>query len=243
MRGLTWCSIFRIASLLFFVVPTVVAPGCSSKKDLAAAAAAKKSASESGESDSTLLASLAEQVRLGDIPKLKLAQSTKVSAQETDEIKHAIRKLAEIDSPDFSLSGTLSGDTFLPIEGTSRSSASLFTNHQLKSSPELRKLVELGPKSLPFLLDALDDGTPTKLVINAFDFGVMEFSYGLSEQSGQSERTAGARRTSSITQPPDGKSKGVYSKGRRCMPGRYRADRRQRLSGRTLPAFRLHHAH
>ncbi|MSR58124.1 MAG: hypothetical protein EXS05_10660 [Planctomycetaceae bacterium] len=65
----------------------------------------------------------------------------------------------------------------MPIEGKTEHGAFLFTNHQLKSSPELRKLVELGPKSLQFLLAALDDKTPTKHVMrHEGGLGVMEFT-------------------------------------------------------------------
>jgi hypothetical protein len=119
-------------------------------------------------------------VRLGAIPKLKLRHRTGVSAEEARRIRQLIRRLAEIDSPDFGLSGTMSGGTFLPIDGTSQPGAFLFTDHRLRSSPWLRKLVELGPKLLPFLLDALDDRTPTKLVIKHDGrFGVMAFASGL----------------------------------------------------------------
>jgi hypothetical protein len=116
-------------------------------------------------------------VRLGATPKLKLRHRTGASAEEARRIRQLIRRLAEIDSPDFGLSGTMSGATFLPIDGTSQPGAFLFTDHRLRSSPWLRKLVELGPKSLPFLLDALDDRTPTRLVINhGGGFGIMAFT-------------------------------------------------------------------
>ena len=41
----------------------------------------------------------------------------------------------------------------------------ILTDHQLHSSDALQTLVEIGPDSLPFLLDALADKTPTKFKI------------------------------------------------------------------------------
>jgi hypothetical protein len=40
------------------------------------------------------------------------------------------------------------------------------TDHKLQSSEGLKALVSLGPAALPFLLDALDDATPTKITID-----------------------------------------------------------------------------
>ena len=96
-------------------------------------------------------------VRLGTVPAVKLAHSIKATAHEAID--------------------TMSGDNFLPLEGMSSASAFLLTDHELKSSPALRKLVELGPKSLPFLLAALDDKTRTKLVMTqSGGFGGMWYS-------------------------------------------------------------------
>jgi hypothetical protein len=202
MPRLTCCSMCRLAYLLFLVAPTVVAPGCGSGKSDPATVPAQPSGLKSNDSandriadadsparedrktegntdntDDPIEGSEPAVVRLGDIPKLKLAHPSKASAQEANEIEQLIRNLSAIDSPDFGLSGTMSGDAFLPIDGMSEAGALLFTDHQLNSSPELRRLVELGPNSLPFLLDALDDKTPTKLVMKPeSSFGVMAFA-------------------------------------------------------------------
>lgn len=154
MLRFTRRSTSALGSLLSLVIPMVVVPGCGPRREGPAPIA-----------------------RLGNIPKLKLAHSIKASAQEAEEIHQLIRKFAAIDSPDFGLSSAMSGEAFLPIEGMSQTGAMLFMDHQIKSSPELRTLVELGPKSLPFLLEALDDRTPTKLVIkHDGHHGVMEFT-------------------------------------------------------------------
>lgn len=104
-------------------------------------------------------------VRLGTVHQLQLARRATASDEEAKEIKQLIAKLATIDSPDYGLSGSLSGDAFLPIVGKSQFSMGLLTDHRLKSSPELKKLVEFGPRALPFLLAALEDKTATKLTM------------------------------------------------------------------------------
>src|SRR5262249_51921060 len=75
---------------------------------------------------------------------------------------------------DYGLSATLSGDTFAPVPGQGRASVVLLTDHGLRPSEGLRDLVALGPDALPFLLDALDDQTPTKITVrHAGGFGSM----------------------------------------------------------------------
>jgi hypothetical protein len=86
-----------------------------------------------------------------------------LDAKKTALIKKCIADLAKIDSPDYGLSPTLNGEAFLPLPGQRWSHAGLLTNHRLKSSAALRALVRMGPDSLPFLLGALGDRTPTKL--------------------------------------------------------------------------------
>lgn len=115
-------------------------------------------------------------VALAKIPTIKLRAAAVVTAKEAAEIKGLIAGLAKIEKPDFGLSGTMSGDAFLPIEGMSHAGAFLFTNHNLQTSPELKKLVELGPQALPFLLAALNDQTPTRLTMeHGGAFGAMWF--------------------------------------------------------------------
>jgi hypothetical protein len=104
-------------------------------------------------------------VGLAKIPTIRLRATAVAPAQEAAEIKALIAGLAKIEKPDFGISATMSGDAFLPIEGMSHAGALLFTNHDLQTSPQLKKLVELGPRALPFLLAALDDQTPTRLTM------------------------------------------------------------------------------
>ena len=55
-------------------------------------------------------------VTLGKLPAVALAAHKPLSKEETEKIKACIRRLAEIDKPDFGLSASMSGDAFLPIE-------------------------------------------------------------------------------------------------------------------------------
>jgi hypothetical protein len=105
-------------------------------------------------------------VRLGKIPRLALALRPLLDATKTALIKKSIADLARIDSPDYGLSPTMSGTAFLPIAGQRQAGAMLLTHHRLESSEALRALVEMGPDALPFLLAALEDKTPTKLILN-----------------------------------------------------------------------------
>jgi hypothetical protein len=102
-------------------------------------------------------------VRLSKIPDLALAPRPPLDAKHVARLKECIKRLADIDSPDYGLSPTMSGTAFLPIAGQRTFGALLLTDHQLKSSEALQALVEAGPDALPFLLAALDDKTPTKL--------------------------------------------------------------------------------
>ncbi len=114
-------------------------------------------------------------VRLGGIPNIKAPASRAATDEQAKRIKALIAKLAEIKEPDFGLSATLSGDSFSPLPGQSRATTFLFTNHDLKPSDEVKALVAMGPAALPFLLDALDDKTPTKMTVqHEGDFGAME---------------------------------------------------------------------
>lgn len=105
-------------------------------------------------------------VQLGAIPDVKLKNAPRASEEELAQIKELIRRLADIESPDFGVSPTMSGSAFLPLDGKHTAGAFLLTDHKIESSDALRELVALGPKSMPQLLDSLDDSTPTKLKID-----------------------------------------------------------------------------
>lgn len=103
-------------------------------------------------------------VRRGILPDIKLERAIVASKEEAEQIKTHIANLAKMDKPDFGLSGTMGGMAFAPIAGSGQHTGGfLMTNHQLQTGDDFRKLVAFGPKALPYLLDALEDKTPTKL--------------------------------------------------------------------------------
>lgn len=115
-------------------------------------------------------------VRLGEVPKVELLPAA-ASAPDRNEIDKLIASLADIETPDFGLSPTMAGSAFSPVEGLSHASTFVLTDHQLKQSAALRKLVGHGPAAMPQLLRALDDKTPTKLTVrHDGSFGGMWFA-------------------------------------------------------------------
>jgi hypothetical protein len=117
-------------------------------------------------------------VSRGENITIKLQPSLATSQEEAIRIKKHIANLAKIDQPDFGLSGTMDGTAFTPIPGAITSEGGfLLTNHRLNTTDDFRQLVALGPKALPFLLQAFDDKTPTKLVqTHKFPMGGMRLS-------------------------------------------------------------------
>ena len=81
------------------------------------------------------------------------------------EIRKLIASLAEIKEPYVGLSPTVSGRAFAAVTGMKKIDTMVLTNHRLKTPEPLKRLVQLGPEALPHLLQALDDKTPSKLVI------------------------------------------------------------------------------
>jgi hypothetical protein len=112
------------------------------------------------------------------LPKITVKSGPAATADTAARIKRLIADLAQIDSPDYGLSPSMSGQAFLPIPGRNIEGAGgmLLTDHGLRSSDSLRELVKLGPVAMPFLLDALDDTTPTKLTVSRSPLGGMWFA-------------------------------------------------------------------
>lgn len=97
-------------------------------------------------------------------PDIKLQRVVSPTTEEVARIKRHIANLANIEKPDFGLSGTMGGMAFAPVDGSERVTGGfLLANHQLQRSDDFKQLVSLGPRALPFLLEALDNKTPTKL--------------------------------------------------------------------------------
>jgi HEAT repeat protein len=104
-------------------------------------------------------------VRLGRIPSVKLGPRSALSQERKKHIKTLIGKLADLEDPDFGLSSTVTGHAFAPLPGHYTLGTFHLSNQLLQTSHALRELVAAGPDALPFLLDALEDGTPTKLAV------------------------------------------------------------------------------
>ncbi len=114
-------------------------------------------------------------VKLGKLPELQMLPRPPITETQAKHIKELIASLAAIDMPDFGFSSTLSGQAFAPLPDQAEAGMMLIlTNHNIHPSNNLKDLVALGPDALPFLLDALDDATPTKLTIkHDSGFGAM----------------------------------------------------------------------
>jgi hypothetical protein len=92
-------------------------------------------------------------VRLGKIPAVTLTSQKPTSQEEAKEIQSLIASLAKLDRLN---------SPFSPIVGQPQDAqAEARANRESVG----RRLVEKGPRALPFLLDALDNRTPTKITI------------------------------------------------------------------------------
>src|SRR5262245_23582336 len=80
-------------------------------------------------------------VRLGKVSTIALTPRRPVDAAQSARIKQLIRNLANISTPDFGLSSTITGDAFAPIAGQGQATALLLTDHKLEQSRALRELV------------------------------------------------------------------------------------------------------
>ncbi len=109
-------------------------------------------------------------VRLGKIPDLKPAARAAVPAARKREIKALIALLAEVKEPDYGLSSSVTGDAFAPLPGHENFRRGILGGPRPTASEAFRRLVEIGPDALPFLLDALNDATPIALKL---DCGVL----------------------------------------------------------------------
>lgn len=98
-------------------------------------------------------------VRLEKIPVINLPPVTPPSAAEVTQIKSLIRQLAKISRPDLGLTPNVAGMEFAPILDSEFPDAKV----NLRQLSAFVKLVRLGPRALPFLLEALSDATPTKV--------------------------------------------------------------------------------
>jgi len=136
---------------------------------------------------------LTEVVRARDVPVLRLSVRAAPTDAEIARIKGHIAGLANIDRPDMGLSSTYGGSSFAPLSQTLNAGVVILGAPRPETSGDVVELVKLGPKALPFLLEALDDATPTKLVLgHSLGAGAMGFGgvFRSNEISGNPANTA-----------------------------------------------------
>jgi len=104
-------------------------------------------------------------IRLRKIPALKLAPGPTLTQERKKHIRSLIATLADSSNPDFGLSASATGQAFAPLPGQEKLNTFLLGEDRLETSDVFRALVALGAEALPFLLDALEDGTPTRLTV------------------------------------------------------------------------------
>ncbi len=102
-------------------------------------------------------------IRQGKMPVVKLEPRPPITEEKKKHIKALIAKLAEIKAPEFYMWVAQTSRCFTPVFGEKSLGLGLATGSTLKSPNALGTLVEMGPDALPFLLEALDDKTPTQL--------------------------------------------------------------------------------
>lgn len=108
---------------------------------------------------------------LAKAPDVRLRPRPPITKEKAEHIKKLIAKLAEIEHPDVGYSPDSEREVSSPIPDHVEGYSWYVTKHGLPSSPSLCALVSIGPEALPFLLDALEDKTPTKLTIKYVGHG------------------------------------------------------------------------
>jgi hypothetical protein len=108
-----------------------------------------------------------------------------VSAREAAAMRKRIAALAAVNDPDYGLPLLDSGGwAFAPVVGKQKVANVRGTDGQVKAAGAVVELVQLGPRAIPFLLEALDDKTPTGAVENLFDpmrFGRVPYTVKIGE--------------------------------------------------------------
>jgi len=101
-------------------------------------------------------------VRLDKVPDVKLRSPIPLTEAKKKQIRALIGKLAEIKDIGAEVPSSATGYGFAPQPGPDVGNS---------TSATFRSLVEMGPDALPFLLDALEDQTPTKMKVSGIGIG------------------------------------------------------------------------
>jgi HEAT repeat protein len=106
-------------------------------------------------------------VRLAKTATIKLKPRTPTIDEQKNRIKQLIARLAEIDGLDLRDRKTPAGLIFAPLPHRPRENAKDGPPDDApKGSEVFQTLVEAGPMSLPFLVEAIGDKTPTKITVD-----------------------------------------------------------------------------
>jgi hypothetical protein len=100
-------------------------------------------------------------------PKVPKLEATSPTMDRVNEIERLIDSLSGTIKRDLSLNSSLYSSKFVPVGqfGTFGE----WEGKQVEVSEPIRKLVEMGPVALPYLLASLQDNTPTEIVIQAVE--------------------------------------------------------------------------
>ena len=159
------CSIIVIGNNRIFAPRTLVSLGLQSHHAIPDARSVETDSAESNPSIDMPETSAKHGFRLATIEKLTHVVSRTLSADEQAEIRQMIRSLASINDDQENWTYFLQNHAFRPLDETCESETVVTSSPFARSSLEFKRLIELGPDALPFLLESLDDKSPTTFVI------------------------------------------------------------------------------
>ncbi len=173
------CSIIVKGINRIFAPYTSVSPGQQSDHATSDAQSVEKDSAESNPSNDTPETTAKHGLRLGTIATLKRVVSRTLTTDEKAEIRRMIRSLASINDDQENWTYFLQNRSFRPLDQTCESESVVSSSRYARSSLEFKRLIELGPDALPFLLESLDDNSPTAFVINNPGFCQMAHVHGV----------------------------------------------------------------
>lgn len=113
-----------------------------------------------------------------EVPKL---ETVELAEGRAEEIEGLISDLSEVAESDLSINSPYQSPCFVPVGRFGFSGE--WTGKPVEVSNSIRKLTEIGPEALPFLLAALGDESPTKIVIESvFREGVVTRGLAFDEE-------------------------------------------------------------
>jgi HEAT repeat protein len=101
-------------------------------------------------------------VRLGKVPTVPLAPRKALGGEQKNLIKSLIARLARVRHGEFGVTAELKSP---PLQQRKYPGPPLLRDLTPDSAATLRDLIRIGPDALPYLLEALDDASPSKLTV------------------------------------------------------------------------------